>query len=162
MKKFFLFLLYAFLFALSIQAQEHDVCGTWTYHYPGYYVNGEEIWPKRDVYLKIDETNGNYYVSIKSGMNGKFWGYSEATHVVCKDNGILSFNEFYDNKVRHDDGTMSHCYTEYSAWINGHTLHVKPISVGFWYDRYGKLYGKTETEQKPDAIWVFHNEKDNW
>lgn len=157
-------LLRAFLFIVccNASAQNSELCGTWIYHYPGYYVDGEEINPEQDRYLKIDEKNGNYFVSIKRGKDGKFWGYSEATHVTQSSDGSLSFNEFYDNKVKHKDGETSHCYTKYRIWMVGRTLHVKPLSVGFWYDRNGKLYNQTETEERPDAICVYHNEKDNW
>ena len=90
---------------------------------------------------------------MKKIKNGEFWGYSEATHVTLNSDGSLSFNEFYDNKVKHDNGTTSHFYTQYRAWINGHTLQVKPLSVGFWYDRNGNLKSHTETEERPNAIW---------
>ena len=143
-------------------AQESQMVGTWIYHYPGYYVDGEEISPKQDRYIKIDEKDGNWFVSIKRGINGEFWGYSEATHVAMNPNGYLTFNEFYDNKVKHDNGTTSHCYTKYRVWTVGRTLHVKPLSVFFWYDRNGNLYSQSEQEEKPDAVCVYHNEKDNW
>lgn len=150
------------LVCCNVSAQSRDLCGTWIYHYPGYYVDGEEIFPQQDRYLRIDEKDGKYSVSIKRGKNGEFWGYSEATHVTLNSDGSLSFNEFYDNKVKHDNGTTSHFYTQYRAWINGHTLQVKPLSVGFWYDRNGNLKSHTETEERPNAICVYHNEKDNW
>lgn len=157
-----LLLLIFALVCCNVSAQSHDLFGTWIYHYPGYYVDGEEIWPKQDRYLRIDEKDGNWYVSIKRGKDGEFWGYSEASHVTLNPDGSLTFNEFYDNKVKHDNGTTSHCYTKYRVWTVGRTLYVKPLSVSFWYDRNGNLYRQTETEERPDAICVYHNEKDNW
>ena len=150
------------LVCCNVSAQSRDLCGTWIYHYPGYYVDGEEIWSKQDRYLRIDEKDGNWFVSIKYGKDGEFWGYSEATHVQLNNDGSLTFNEHYDNRVKHDNGTTSHCYTNYRAWIEGRTLRVKPLGVCFWYDRRGNLSSKTEREEKPDPICVYHNEKDNW
>ena len=146
----------------TVSAQGSQMVGTWIYHYPGYYVDGEEIWPKQDRYLKIDEKDSNWFVSIKYGKDGEFWGYSEATHVQLNNDGSLSFNEHYDNKVNHDNGTTSHCYTKYRVWIVGRTLYVKPLGVCFWYNRRGNLYSQSEREERPDAICVYHNEKDNW
>lgn len=162
MKRILLLAIIGIACTTKIFSQSNPLCGTWIYHYPGYYVDGEEINPEQDRYLRIDEKDGKYSVSIKRGKNGEFWGYSEATHVTLNSDGSLSFNEFYDNKVKHDNGTTSHFYTQYRAWINGHTLQVKPLSVGFWYDRNGNLKSHTETEERPNAICVYHNEKDNW
>lgn len=161
MRKLLLFVMFT-LVCYNISAQSRDLCGIWIYHYPGYYVDGEEINPEQDRYLRIDEKDGKYSVSIKRGKNGEFWGYSEATHVTLNSDGSLSFNEFYDNKVKHKDGSTSHYYHKYRAWIEGHTLHVKDLSVGLWYDRNGNLKLHTETEERPNAICVYHNEKDNW
>lgn len=133
----------------NVSAQSRDLCGTWIYHYPGYYVDSEEIWP-----MRIDEKDGNWYVSIKRGKDGEFWGYSEATHVALNPDGSLAFNEFYDNKVKHDNGTTSHCYTKYRVWTVGRTLHVKLLSVFFWYDRNGNLYSQSEQEERPNAICI--------
>ena len=148
--------------AIKASSQSNPLCGTWIYHYPGYYVDGEEIWPKQDRYLKIEEKDGNWFVSIKYGKDGEFWGYSEATHVQLNNDGSFSFNEHYDNMVKHDNGMTSHCYTKYRGWIVGRTLRVKPLSVCFWYDRSGNLSSQSEREEKPDPICVYHNEKDNW
>ena len=162
MKKLLLLALIIFTCCIKIDAQDTRYVGTWIYHYPGYYVDGEEIYPKQDRYLRIDETNGNLYVSIKYGKDGEFWGYSEATHVTLNSDGSLSFNEHYDNKVKHDNGTTSHCYTKYRVWIEGRTLQVKPTQVFYWYDSYGRLQSHNTQDERPDAICVYHNEKDNW
>lgn len=162
MKRIILLFIFSITHSIVISAQDSRYVGTWIYHYPGYYVDGEEIWPKQDRYLRIDENNGNWFVSIKYGNGGEFWGYSEATHVMLNNDGSLSFNEHYDNKVKHNNGITSHCYHKYTAMITGNTLHVKPLFVSFWYDRNGILYAQTEQEEKPDAICVYHNEKDNW
>ena len=160
--KVLLLLIFCHIMIESVSAQESQMVGTWIYHYPGYYVDGEEICPKQDRYLKIYEKDSNWFVSIKRGKDGEFWGYSEATHVTLNSDGSLSFNEFYDNKVKHDNGTTSHCYTKYRVWIVGRTLHVKPLSVFFWYDHNGNLFSQSEQEERPDAICVYHNEKENW
>ena len=161
MKRLIIFIFTLMCF-INVVAQDQDLVGTWIYHYPGYYVDGEEISPKQDRYLRIDEKDGKWFVSIKRGLNGDFWGYSEATQVNLNSDGSLSFNEFYDNIVKHDNGITSHCYTSYKVWTNGRKLYVKPLQVSFWWDRNGNLYGQTETEERPDAICVYHNEKDNW
>ena len=156
-------ILFAFflLSTIGVYAQR-PLCGTWVYHYPGYYVDGEEIEVKRDEFLKIDEENGHYYVSIKRRKNGEFYGYSEATQVEFSNDGTLSFNEFYDNKIKHGDGRTSHYYTHYKVWLEGRTLYVKPVLEGYWYDRNGRVQSHTSSEQKPTPVWIYHNEKDNW
>ena len=162
MKKKLMILVVFSLVCCSISAQDCDLCGTWIYHYPGYYVDGEEIFPKGDSYLRIDEKNGDWYVSIKYGKDGQFWGYREATQVTLDKSGALTFNADYDNIVKHNDGTTSHCYTSYKAWIKGRTLLVKPVLECYWYDNYGRLKSHTTQDERPDAICVYHNEKDNW
>ena len=162
MKHFLFALLFGLIYVASTKAQDTRYVGTWIYHYPGYYVDGEEIWPKRDEYLRIDETDGKLYISIKRGKDGSFWGYSEATHVQLSEDGFLSFNEGYDNIVKHDDGRTSHCYNSYCTWIKGRTLYVRPTLEFYWYYPDGRLQSHTSSEWKPDAIWVYHNEKDNW
>ena len=163
MRKLVLMIALPMLFCVAAMAQRQNILvGTWICHYPGYYVDGEEIFPKEDRYLRISEVGGNLSVSIKRGKGGEFWGYSEATHVLLNRDGSLSFNEFYDNKVKHENGVTSHCYTKYNVWLEGNKLYVKPLSVSFWYDRNGNLYGQTETEERPAPILVYHNEKDNW
>ncbi len=162
MKRLLILAVISLVCTANLVAQECDLCGTWIYHYPGYYVDGEEICPKQDRYLRIDEKDGNWFVSIKYGNDGRFWGYSEGTQVELNSDNSLSFNEFYDNKVKHNNGTTSHCYATYRAWLEGRTLRVKRLNVSFWYDSNGNLYSKTVDNEKPDPVCVYHNERDNW